>query len=48
MAVAMFAATPVLAQELLWDRPALLEGPGTVKQALRDHGIIVDTWLTQF
>jgi porin len=48
LAVAVFSATPAFAQELLWDRPALLDGPGTVKQSLRDHGISVDTWLTQF
>lgn len=32
----------------IWDRPALLDGPGTVKQSLRDRGVSVDAWLTQF
>lgn len=31
-----------------WDRAALLDGPGTPKQELRERGIIVDGWLTQF
>lgn len=32
----------------LWTRPALLDGPGSPKEALRSYGIILDTSLTQF
>lgn len=32
----------------LWERPALFDGPGSSKQALRDRGISIDAWLTQF
>jgi porin len=31
-----------------WDRPALLDGPGSPRQELKESGIIVDAWLTQF
>lgn len=48
MAVAAFSGPPAFAQELVWDRPALLDGSATVKQALRDQGISVDARLTQF
>jgi porin len=41
-------ATPVLAQGFGGNRPALLDGPGSPKQELRERGIIVDAWLTQF
>ncbi len=39
---------PALSQGFDWDRPALLDGPGSPKQEMRDTGIIVDAWLTQF
>lgn len=32
----------------LWDRPALLDGPGSPKHALREHGVNLDLWVTQF
>ena len=31
-----------------WERPALLDGPGSPKQELRQRGIVFDGWLTQF
>jgi porin len=40
--------TPALSQGLDWDRPAILDGPGSPKQEMRERGIIVDAWLTQF
>ncbi len=32
----------------LWSRPALLDGTGSPKEALRARGINLDLWLTQF
>jgi porin len=32
----------------LWTRPALLDGPGSPKEALRQRGINLDLWWTQF
>lgn len=32
----------------LGSRPSLFDGPGSPKQALREHGIDVEAWLTQF
>ncbi len=40
--------TPALSQGFDWDRPAILDGPGSPKQEMRERGIIVDAWLTQF
>jgi len=32
----------------LWSRPALLDGPGSPKEALRERGIRLDLWWSQF
>jgi porin len=54
LSVALCAAAPAAAtaddtrDASIWDRPALLDGPGSPRQELKERGIVVDAWLTQF
>jgi porin len=45
---AAYAADELAPEASAWNRPTLLDGQGGPKEALREHGIIVDAWLTQF
>jgi porin len=49
-AALVFAACtiPYTAHAFDWDRPSLLDGPGSPRQELKERGIVVDAWLTQF
>ncbi|MEM9660669.1 MAG: hypothetical protein AAF961_20065, partial [Planctomycetota bacterium] len=40
--------TSAYAPNLLWTRPALLDGPGSLKEAMRARGVSIDLWWTQF
>lgn len=48
IAAAAASAVPHAAHAFDWDRTTLLDGPGSPKAELRERGIIVDAWLTQF
>lgn len=45
---AAFAADGLAPEASLWNRPALVDGQGGPKEALCEHGIIFDAWLTHF
>ena len=47
----MLAASPLAAEDAassIWSRPTLLDGAGGPKEALRNHGISIDVWQSQY
>ena len=47
-ALVAVCAFPFAGHAFDWDRPALLDGAGSPRQELKERGISVDAWLTQF
>ncbi|MEI9419711.1 carbohydrate porin [Mesorhizobium sp. Cs1299R1N1] len=47
-ASAQEATTATAADNSIWTRPSLLDGSGSLKERMRDNGINVDLWWTQF
>ena len=47
-ALVAVGAFPFTGHAFDWERPALLDGPGSPRQELKERGIVVDAWLTQF